>query len=104
MVAVLGTLAGVVIGTVLGWWLKARSDSQRDLHAEKRAAYVELIQALNSFEHSLIPLSSSLKSGVVGAVPAAADRSREYLARVDAAVSVVRLLRRRFVTQNLRSS
>jgi hypothetical protein len=92
IIAVFGTLGGVVVGTVLGWWLKARSDRQRELHAEKRAAYVDLIQNLNAFEHSLIPLESASRSGIVGQIPAAAERTREALAHVDAAISVVRLI------------
>jgi hypothetical protein len=88
----LGTLLGVSVGAVLGWWLKARSDKERDLRAEKRAAYVDLIQRLNAFQHALVPLRTAAFKRDEKAILREAERTRVALAEVDAAVSVVRLI------------
>ena len=76
----------------IGLVAQARSDKERELRAEKRAAYVELIQRLNAFEHSLLPLRAAIQSRNEGARHVAIEEARQALAQVNGAVSVVRLI------------
>jgi hypothetical protein len=85
-------LLGVAVGAVLGTWLKSRSDKERELRAEKRAAYVDLIQRLNAFQHALVPLRTAALTRDEKAILREAELTRVALAEVNAAVSVVRLI------------
>jgi len=55
------TLAGIVAGTVMGWVLNARTQGR----AEKRAALVEFLAAIDACQHSCLSLHIALRDPIL---------------------------------------
>jgi hypothetical protein len=89
IIAAVSGLVGALGGTALGWWLNVNAERR----TEKRAAFVELLSAIDGCQHTAIVLHTAV---VQGWDKQDLDRQRDLmnaaLGRVDTAVTVACLV------------
>jgi len=87
IIAAVSGLAGALGGTALGWFLTVRSERR----GEKRAAFVELLTALDACQHACQRLAWAIAADDYEAKVNALDAAVDSINRVDSAVSVAAL-------------
>jgi hypothetical protein len=87
IIAAVSGLAGALGGAALGWFLTATSERR----GEKRAAFVELLTALDGCQHACQRLAWAIAADDDEAKVKALDAAVASIHRVDSAVSVAAL-------------
>jgi hypothetical protein len=86
LVTGLFTVAGILTGAVVGWLLNRSSQA----HAEKRAALVEFLAAMDACQHNSLSLHIALRNPVLRTQEF--ERARAAQLRIDTARTVAALV------------